>query len=448
MFKKLLSILTSDQKTKLMMEENEDGLRPFEFASQQNVFDIVPVILTEVYATQSEVIGGFTYQCYDITEYECHKTGNRLSKCPLHFMVYMDVLSKKYSTNVFDVVIIKHWINGKLKANFPLMFLWLLFRILHYTMYTALDIMHVTSKTSANFTCANFLLQEGDYEWSQLEIFVGSILLLIYSGGMLIFDIVEFLYYYCSKHHRIMYKSVTGKRNCTVQEGFYRANQFILHLLTLTGCIIIALDVKDDSNLMSWIRLAAPLSFSWSILYFVQLVPVLGHFVIIMQRMMKTMLVFSVIFLFMMSPFMLVFGVSILQSETATCDDNLVGTVDKAFYTMFNMMLNSMDMSMNRSFLTQLLHVTFVFMVAILMINFLIAMMSDSVSDIIQNKSAIVAIQRLSVCVVLERRFGRLLSRYYDMMKGKHFIVIDDKIYMPMFYSCVEYVEPMMDASS
>ena len=59
------------------------------------------------------------------------------------------------------------------------------------------------------------------------------------------------------------------------------------------------------------------------------------------------------------------------------------------------------------------LHVMYVFVVAILLINFLIALMSNSVAEVAEHKDIVMMIQRLAVACTLEMRLGWLLGWLY-----------------------------------
>ena len=72
----------------------------------------------------------------------------------------------------------------------------------------------------------------------------------------------------------------------------------------------------------------------------------------------------------------------------------------------------------------------YVFVVAILLINFLIALMSNSVSEVAEHKDIVMVIQRLSVAWTLEMRLGWLLAPLYRRLHPLAFDVEDGSIYL------------------
>ena len=70
-----------------------------------------------------------------------------------------------------------------------------------------------------------------------------------------------------------------------------------------------------------------------------------------------------------------------------------------------------------------ILHALYVFMVAIVLINFLIAIMSDSASRTAEHERVIASLNTLSLAVALQQRFGGwLLKPYYKFMQPRVFV--------------------------
>lgn len=61
-----------------------------------------------------------------------------------------------------------------------------------------------------------------------------------------------------------------------------------------------------------------------------------------------------------------------------------------------------------------ILHVVYVFVIAILLVNFLIALLSTSAGRVQEHEDVILMVQRLSVVGALEQRLRRLFSCYYN----------------------------------
>ena len=68
-----------------------------------------------------------------------------------------------------------------------------------------------------------------------------------------------------------------------------------------------------------------------------------------------------------------------------------------------------------------LLYMTFVFFISILLINFLIAAMTQSFSDVHSNRSTIIQTQRLSLMTIIQMRLaGPFKALYKRLQKDKY----------------------------
>ena len=85
---------------------------------------------------------------------------------------------------------------------------------------------------------------------------------------------------------------------------------------------------------------------------------------------------------------------------------------------------------MPEPFSIYILHVLFVFMTSILLLNFLIAVFSDSVNNVNMNHDVIYGIQRLSVMKVVECRVDWLFRKWFIYNLKKHLIWHDGKVYL------------------
>ncbi len=79
------------------------------------------------------------------------------------------------------------------------------------------------------------------------------------------------------------------------------------------------------------------------------------------------------------------------------------------------------------------LHFIFVFMVSILLLNFLIAVFSDSVNIVNQNHDVVYNIQQLSVILTVERRVQWLFRKWYICMSKKCFDWEDNKVFLTIY---------------
>ena len=75
-----------------------------------------------------------------------------------------------------------------------------------------------------------------------------------------------------------------------------------------------------------------------------------------------------------------------------------------------------------------MLHIIYVFMVAILLVNFLIALMSTSVGEVVDAGDVIMLVQRLSVVMLVEWRLIYPLAPLYLFLRKIFFKCYNGKI--------------------
>ena len=77
-----------------------------------------------------------------------------------------------------------------------------------------------------------------------------------------------------------------------------------------------------------------------------------------------------------------------------------------------------------------ILHVVFVFVIAILLVNFLIALLSTSAGKVQEHQDTIVMVQRLLVINTVERRLRKCFDWYYRRMCKYLYVEEKGRIYL------------------
>ena len=154
----------------------------------------------------------------------------------------------------------------------------------------------------------------------------------------------------------------------------------------------------------------------WTVLYFIQMIPAIGHFVNSIQKMLTIMVKFLIVYIFILIPYPHAF--LLLLSNDEECKPNGFDNIGHAIYSIFKIMLNMIDFDDYSSsrFSVHLLHIIYVFTVAVLLVNFLIALLSTSVGETVEAGDVIMMLQRLSVITTLKRRLCFFCPLYYKIM--------------------------------
>ncbi len=150
--------------------------------------------------------------------------------------------------------------------------------------------------------------------------------------------------------------------------------------------------------------------------------------------MLGSMLNFLVVFIITVIPYAHGFGkfVSLSDSCSIVRANNAISLVYDTFTIMLNM-VSFKNIGISDSFTLLnlgLLHFFYVFVVGILLINFLIALFSNTVSVMSKHKKIIMKLQRLSVTVILDYRIAFFVKPYIRKRQKQHFMFVKDKVFL------------------
>ncbi len=461
----LFQLLQGDPKSKcvmdLLMTENMDSLRPLEVAANLGCFKLFWYIFEHpgVYLKREEPQGMYTVQWFDVSEYELYGQNTRIYQSPITALGYVDfdLLDKDSTKAIFQSDLIKSWFVAKNAANTPFTILWLSIRIMYMLAFIMMDtsigsmisVKHMEtsyqnaslSRISQNIsmhqnmtnTCGNMNNMTKNNE-TMLAIMV---YLAIHSFLIITFDIIEASLTLHFRQHTIMLYTPRHRKTLVVYYGFYRVMQVILSVcvLTMASAYFTAHFVKYISIpdvIFHLLYIQSSTSMIWSILYFIQLIPWLGHFVISVQRMITDLLQFGVLLALFITPYAFTFQMLLNDINPGKCIsefDNIL----HSYYTIFTAMLNMVNFtSFNTSNQLSLyiLHITFVFMIPVLLMNLLIAVFSNSYAEITDHKDIVMTIQKMSMITVMERRLHKVCGGVYNWLKRKTFVCEDDRLYI------------------
>ena len=167
-----------------------------------------------------------------------------------------------------------------------------------------------------------------------------------------------------------------------------------------------------------------------NLLYFLEMTPGFSKLALSIQRMLGVMFQFTAVFLMLFFSFQYTFFR--LFNDRDLCENGFMGWVD-SFYSTFLIMVNMVNIAEHLGGIDILLvtvHFTHVFLVVILLLNFLIALMSDAMSKVMNKAEILVWLQQLSAALLVEERFGRLLSKVYSRLQRYYFKESENRLYL------------------
>ena len=179
-----------------------------------------------------------------------------------------------------------------------------------------------------------------------LALLLNIIYLFIYIMCSMVFDIISVLILLCWGSTKWKYFR-GNKKDIIASNTFYRFCQFTFTVFTTLIIREYILSIVKQNQLNQNI-LKAGLIFScflsvWSVLYFVQLVPSLGHFVNSIRRMLGIMFNFIIVYGIMLYPYPHAFMV--MLKNNMGCQVPGFETLLNGIYSSFKIMLNMLDIS-------------------------------------------------------------------------------------------------------
>ena len=425
----------------LLMQEDDCGCRPAEYAMHLGVFSIVREILHTkgIFLTSVEYNGCLETSWFDITEYE--ESRERMSRSPVVLLALLDRnrLENQHFNELFFSQAFQQWIHAKARAAGPFLFLWfvvrILFGILYYAADSALLFSEETYFMKSQQINTSSCLQFSDRKSTEVPGFSCVAACIIYCILMTICEISENYLWFFHKSYQWMHKTPAGPKPMVVQIAFYKVSQMMCYLSVACSLTVRLLRLKkglDISFTFDHVSYSViGFCISWSILQFAQALPAVGHFAVSLQRMLKCLLAFMLLFVSFAITFVIIFNKLVNQNKI-TCVPEFSTTLD-SLYSTWRALINMMQfryVSVSDRVTLYLAHVLYVGIGSIMMLNFVIATFSAVVSWVDSHRKVILTIQRLSMIIILESRITRILDKLYRKYQSHYFILRNNRIYL------------------
>ena len=427
----------SDMRELIHQEETECGLRPVELALHLGVCQLADVLLGSEKGN-GPVIKMHGTSCtfwIDVTDYETNT--KRKYKSPFFLFAMFDRhrIDNKHFQELFFSDVTQHWLEAKSKMLRVFVFLWFVFRTLFVVAYYISDgaLIHLEEQYiqqmanpivngTVNMTESCIGSTYGTYDMGKGNcIFIGFCY--FHCILQLVYDRVENCFLFQDRRAKWLDWTPKGRKKSIVHIEFYREVQFALYIFVIANltcrmyrlCTTYQISFLFDHITYTLITFAL----IWSLLQFTQFLPGIGHFTVVMQRLLGNLTAFSAVFLLFNFFFALMFWRVVNQGHVQCTDQFPVSSSGQTVYSTFLVLTHMLDfrhISVQDEFTVYFLHAAYVFLMSILMINFLIAMFSNTVHWVSNHRQVIVTVQRLVMLKIVEHRltFIPLIGKYYS----------------------------------
>ena len=440
LFEWFKNVINEEHLMKLLRVENCTELYPLELAAQLDRFALFEAIFNtdNVYVKRKIKQNLLTYTWYDVTDYE-HPQATRRDKSPLHFFSQTDrdkILDPSVNKFLHSPLVTK-WFNAKCTAMTPpLVFL--------SSMELVKLALLVLTAGSENATAGGKVQSNSSYThenyycYIKIEPTVKVSLLVLILFHQFIHIVVSALYTY---HERTVKRKIFTRLNvkhpsCSITFFEYNAFIFTGSVFIKIGSILLRISGAFNTPLLlvNLNVIVLAMTFPWVVLFFLQVTSI-GYFLLIIQNMLKDVLKFVIIFFLFVETFALCF-LDVLSSGGQDCTKGEPGftSFSSSQYAIFSVMLNMIPMESYHEVDDQLslkiLHIAFVLVVPIVLINFLVGLFADSVQRVTQIKDLALCFQRYNAILIPDYFFSLFTPNLYWRRQRMAFAEENDHYYI------------------
>ena len=390
---------------RLFFSENLEGMRPLELACQLGLFCMTKKILSVdgVYRFPRPTPSLCREVWYDVTDYETFGGKSRHSLSPLLFLanVTRDHLKNDWFRDFLSQPLIKKWMYSKIMNNMPEIAIWLCLRLVYHQIFVMIDpakLLNCISSGKDLWLCA-----------SQYTA--------IFSGLVLLFDAISLVAWIISvirgKNKVLAIFSFEGK---IVNLMSQRLGMLSLAIMWTLYALLQFTNLKiREVYVLMYVTII--LLNLFNALHCLKIFPLVGHFIITFYELLLDMMNFLLLFIAVH------FTLSIAMYYTLKLfdikDNPGYLTITTSVYTNFKVMLNMVNFDAYTNMhwgIVPMLHFVIVMLTAVILINFVVALMSNTVTEIFQHRYKIQQLYRLSIALQWE---GRVKETCHRMLKIK-----------------------------
>jgi hypothetical protein len=440
----------SDRK-KLLSMENAFSMTPLEISMKMRCYELFKVILYTdgVYRKLIAREGKVIYNRFDFSEYSSAK--DRFMMSPIRFLNYIqeDELEELENHGILQLPVIEIWIHRTISQQYPYLLCWMLFRLILPITFIIIEFnfeqmysrLHCNGNNTVHSAIQSLQDNYNDDVLQNQKIIFG-VINSINSLAILSIDIIEFVARArLPAHLKRMLKPIKTDSIPAVTTDSFRICQFLLALIGIAVviCQIFPFTVTMFTIMNILISFQRFLIF-YSLLYFTQGIPFIGFFIIGLQKMIHAIGRFIFLFIAFLLLFWSLFkGVAHSFCRSGPLLDCTMNG-GQSFYINFLVMLNMVPISDHvcsdaGSAMLYVIHVAYIFLISILMLNYLIAVMSSVYSNMASHASLLTILYQLHYANMISIRL-RMLSQLFRCnlyKRGKGSLIINTKEFEPLF---------------
>ncbi len=429
----------------LLLQENKQKLRPLELAAHLGTMGL----FMEIFETPGVHLlerqdGTFVEQLFDITGYEAFPGGTRRDKSPLVFLQCIDkaATSTESMKKFVNLDYIQQWHWLKLKCNALVLMILGLSSVVLTGSFLYLDAsvrfkheIALLPANGANDTC--LIRGYKSFGHSNFTYFLAVGVLFMFSTSGLTMEVHNTLRIWSSPGFRPL---PDRKKNLLLYRWIQTLSKGLMHLCVLAFAAVAlarrltSIDVPhpwDDCLFVAILMLV-----SWFFITYAQVIPRLGFYAILLERMLFSLSSFIFFFLLVLYSFSMI-TFRLFNRHRSECLEDFSSLI-VSFYSCFLGTLNMLDfkeistkVSGQVPFLAVIfIQVLLVYSLVIFLLNFLVALFTRNMEEIGRKETIITLTQCSYVCSNVENTWGRIFTFLYKRMQRKYFFSQDGRLYL------------------
>jgi hypothetical protein len=417
LYKTFVSKLPRHTRRTLLEMENISGFRALELASKRGVYRLLRAIFDTkgVYVEQTGRRGLNVYLKYSLKEYRVTGYRERYMRSPLRLVSWAkyDELESLQESGFLKMPVVEQWMKRKFRAALLWIVIWtivriaLLFFLFYFDPTQGGDPNATTPPPIGNETRPHHRSDGIDQStYNTILVTLGTV-----GGVIALSDIVGAFVQLCDPlRRRIHGMDILCLADYVSKTSFYRINQFMLSVFTLIGFTLSGAAFRSDHAL--YLKcLILPVTI-FSAMYLLEVIPYIGFFGIAMQQM--TVIMFK--FVVLVTCLNMLFA-AFFHDVTYTNPNSMFKDMSSSHYSIFLLMQSEFNFGPNPPAPLQMAHIFFYYMSVVLLINYLIAVLSEAVTILTSAKDEMVFLRRLDVVTTVEDRVHWWLYRLFGAFK-------------------------------
>ncbi|XP_045170133.2 transient receptor potential cation channel subfamily V member 3-like [Mercenaria mercenaria] len=418
---------------KLLMMKNKEKLNPLQLAAKRQQYAIFELIMHhEVHCTRESSDGIFNEEVFDITEIETLAIENEVKgdeheiiKKEYHESI-LEYLIHQQTTNAFlfaDFMPVREVIKEKWKYYSSKFLFWFLFHIFSmiFLSVAALYRSKLVASENGDITYKYPVIRNAFV--TSASVF-GSIVGVVY----IILEITRLcLGRFQYKTASSRFKSVRRHFSTPYSNLVFRVYFVLFSLLLILDFAFASAAGRHSFDYQNYCLLFAVILGWYLFMFFLQTFKTFSFFTVLIQRVVLDMFKFA----FVMGIFLVAFSIAMYMAmQGANTDNDEFEHFGKTMVKMLTIMLGIGEIDIlfqaRQPVLAVMIFVIFVLLTTILLLNALIAMMSNSCTDLMSHHRGMTAtkmhyrLQKLSVILFLESFLPRCACKEVGFVKRKN----------------------------